>query len=204
MFTSYLTGFTLMATLIMPIGMQNAFVLNQGIKRQHHLLVASFCSLSDAFFMSIGVWGGAKLLSSSPWLLQTIGILGSIFMSYYGFTCLKAAIKKDQLDLESEQHGSLKTVLLACAAFTFFNPHVYIDTIVILGGFAANLQHDQLPWFTVGGVTASIVWFFSLALLGKKLSPFLAKPKSQQIINFAIAIMMWVLAAYLIHFIFYQ
>lgn len=204
MFTSYLTGFTLMATLIMPIGMQNAFVLNQGIKRQHHLLVASFCSLSDAFFMSIGVWGGATLLASTPWLLNSIGILGVIFMSYYGYTCFRAALNKQQLQLKSKHHNSLKTVLLACAAFTFFNPHVYIDTIVILGGFAANLQQSELPWFTIGGVTASIVWFFSLALLGQKLSPFLAKPRSQQIINFVIAIMMWVLAAYLIQFIFYQ
>lgn len=200
--SSYFTGFSLMLTLIMPIGMQNAFVLNQGIKRQHHLTVAGFCSLSDAFFMSIGVWGGAKLLASSPWLLQSIAILGAAFMFYYGYSCFKAAINKAQLQLESEGHGSLKTVLLACAAFTFFNPHVYIDTIVILGGFAANLAEQQLPWFTIGGISASILWFFSLALLGHRLSPILAKPRCQQVINLLIAIMMCLLASYLLAFVF--
>lgn len=201
MFSTYFTGMTLMATLIIPIGMQNAFVLNQGIRRQHHLFVASFCSVADAVFMSLGVWGGAKIFTAYPWLLTGIGVLGAIFMLYYGFLSFKSAFSGgNYLTNESKNH-SFKAIVLACCAFTILNPHVYIDTIVILGGFAANLTADQRPWFVFGGVSASFIWFFGLSLLGQKLAPILSKPKSQQIIDFVIAIMMWVIAAYLLYYV---
>lgn len=190
-----------MATLIMPIGMQNAFVLNQGIKRQHHVFVASFCSIADAIFMSIGVWGGAKIFNAYPWLLLSIGILGAMFMSYYGFLCFKSALKGGNEISPDAKNRNFKSIVLACCAFTILNPHVYIDTVVILGGFAANLTAEQRPWFVFGGVSASFIWFFSLALLGQKLAPVLSKPKSQQVIDFVIAVMMWVLAGYLLHYV---
>ncbi len=190
-----------MATLIMPIGMQNAFVLNQGIRRQHHLFVATFCSLADAIFMSVGVWGGAKVFTTFPWLLTSIGILGAIFMFYYGSLCFKSAFAGgNHLQIDSKSR-SFKAIVLACCAFTILNPHVYIDTIVILGGFAANLTADERPWFVFGGVSASFIWFFGLSLLGQKLAPILSKPRSQQIIDFVIAIMMWVIAAYLLYYV---
>ena len=202
MLNTYFTGMSLMATLIMPIGMQNAFVLNQGIRRQYHLFVASFCSFTDVIFMSVGVLGGAKLFNAYPWLLTTIGITGAIFMAYYGFLCFKSALSNaHHTQLKGAQYPHFKGVLLACFAFTILNPHLYIDTIVILGGFAANLTPEQRPWFVFGGVSASFIWFFSLALLGAKLAPVLAKPKSQRIINFVIAIMMWILAVYLLHYV---
>lgn len=202
MLSTYFTGLTLMATLIMPIGMQNAFVLNQGIRRQHHLFVASFCSITDAIFMSAGAWGAATLFTAYPWLLLCIGIFGALFMIYYGFLCFKNALNsKHYTQLKSSQYPHFKGVILACCAFTILNPHLYIDTIVILGGFAANLTSEQRPWFVLGGVSASFIWFFSLALLGAKLAPVLAKPKSQRIIDFVIAIMMWLLAAYLLHYV---
>ncbi|MBB1273045.1 LysE/ArgO family amino acid transporter [Psychromonas sp. SR45-3] len=201
MLSTYFTGLTLMATLIMPIGMQNAFVLNQGIKRQFHLFVASFCSIADAVFMSAGVWGGAKVFNAYPWLLTSIGVIGSLFMGYYGFLCFRSAFKGKNNLTTDNKNRSFKAILIACCAFTILNPHVYIDTIVILGGFAANLTADQRPWFVLGGVSASFIWFFSLALLGQKLAPILSKPKSQQIIDIVIAILMWVLAAYLLYYV---
>jgi len=202
MLSTYITGLTLMATLIMPIGMQNAFVLNQGIKRQHHLFVAAFCSIADVFFMSIGVWGGAKLFTTYPWLLMGIGILGAIFMAYYGFLCFKSAFKGGNTLTTDTKTRSFKAIVFACCAFTILNPHVYIDTIVILGGFAANLTAEQRPWFVFGGVSASFLWFFSLALLGQKLAPILSKPKSQQVIDLVIGTMMWILALYLLRYVF--
>jgi len=190
-----------MATLIMPIGMQNAFVLNQGVKRQHHLFVAGFCSIADVIFMSAGVWGGAKVFNAYPWLLTGIGVLGAIFMGYYGFLCFKSAFQGGSDLTTDSKKRSFKAIVLACCAFTILNPHVYIDTIVILGGFAANLTAEQRPWFVFGGVSASFIWFFGLALLGQKLAPILSKPRSQQIIDFVIASMMWVLAVYLLQYV---
>lgn len=198
MLTSYFTGLTLMATLIMPIGMQNAFVLNQGVRKQHHLTVAAFCSLSDAFFMSMGVWGGAKLFSTYPVLLYGISVLGAVFMLTYGWQCLSRAKKGSSGIDSSKKMKNLKMIMLTCAAFTFLNPHVYIDTIVILGGFAANLSNEEKPMFVIGGISASFLWFFSLALLGEKLAPILANPIAQRILDTVIGVMMWILALYLL------
>lgn len=198
MFTSYFTGLTLMATLIMPIGLQNAFVLNQGIKKQHHLFVAAFCGLSDALFMSIGVWGGAKFFAAYPWLLITITIVGSLFMMVYGWQCLQRA-RKGEGGIETDnKQRSFKMVVLACCAFTFLNPHVYIDTIVIVGGFAANLSIEARPYFVLGGISASFLWFFCLALLGAKFAPVLSRAKAQRIIDSLIGLMMWGLAVFLL------
>ena len=204
MLASYFTGLTLMATLIMPIGMQNAFVLNQGVRKQYHLSVAAFCSLSDAFFMSIGVWGGAQLFSAYPILLYGISILGAGFMLTYGWQCLLRAKKGSSGIDNSKKMKNLKMIMLTCAAFTFLNPHVYIDTIVILGGFAANLSHEEKPMFVIGGISASFLWFFSLALLGQKLAPILAKPLAQRILDTVIGVMMWTLALYLLKSVFLE
>lgn len=198
MLTTYFTGLTLMATLIMPIGLQNAFVLNQGIRKQHHLFVAAFCAFSDAFFMSVGVWGGATIFSAYPWLLMTITLLGSLFMIFYGLQCLLRAIKSAGAIESDNKPRSFKMILFACCAFTFLNPHVYIDTLVILGGFAANLLAEQRPWFVLGGVSASFIWFFSLALLGSKFAPILSSVKAQRIIDSLIGIMMLLLAGFLL------
>lgn len=202
MFATYFTGLTLMATLIMPIGLQNAFVLNQGIRKQHHLFVASFCGLSDALFMSIGVWGGARVFSAYPWLLITITVVGSLFMIVYGWQCLQRARKGGGAIEADDQQRNFKMILLACCAFTFLNPHVYIDTIVILGGFAANLTLEQRPYFVLGGISASFLWFFTLALLGAKFAPILSSRKAQRIIDTLIGLMMWGLAGFLLFNIF--
>jgi len=201
MLTSYFTGLSLMATLIMPIGMQNAFVLNQGIRKQHHLLVAGFCSLSDVLFMSLGVWGGARLFAAYPWLLYSISILGALFMMFYGWQCLCRAKKGNNRIDKGENMRNLKAIILACCAFTFLNPHVYIDTIVILGGFAANLSAAERPMFVAGGISASFLWFFSLAMLGAKFAPVLSNPSAQRIIDALIGIIMFALAVYLLIFV---
>lgn len=198
MLLTYFTGLTLMATLIMPIGLQNAFVLNQGIRKQHHLFVAGFCGLSDALFMSIGVWGGATLFSAYPWLLMAITLLGALFMMVYGWQCLQRAYQgAGSIETDNTQR-SFKMVLLACCAFTFLNPHVYIDTIVILGGFAANLAVDERSYFVLGGISASFLWFFGLALLGAKFAHVLSSARAQRLIDTLIGVMMWVLAIYLL------
>ena len=198
MIATYFTGLTLMATLIMPIGLQNAFVLNQGIRKQNHLFVATFCAFSDVLFMCIGVWGGATLFSAYPWLLLTITLLGSVFMMVYGAQCfLRAWHGGGSIETDNTQR-SFKVIVLACCAFTFLNPHVYIDTVVILGGFAANLLAEQRPFFVLGGISASFIWFFSLALLGAKFAHILSSSRAQRIIDSLIGVMMWGLALFLL------
>jgi len=198
MFATYFTGLTLMATLIMPIGLQNAFVLNQGIRKQHHLFVAAFCGFSDAFFMFVGVWGGAKIFSAYPWLLISITVVGALFMMVYGLQCLQRARKgAGGIETDNKQR-SFKMIVLACCAFTFLNPHVYIDTIVIVGGFAANLTLDERPYFVLGGISASFLWFFCLALLGAKFAPLLSRARVQSIMDSLIGLMMWGLAGFLL------
>ncbi len=189
-----------MATLIMPIGMQNAFVLNQGVRKQYHLLVAAFCALSDAFFMCLGVWSGAKLFSAYPWLVDSMTLLGALFMFIYGGQCLYRVKQGNSAIDNGNKRHSLKAIILACSAFTFLNPHVYIDTIVILGGFAANLATEEKPMFVAGGVSASFLWFFSLALLGEKLAPLLSSTVAQRVVDTLIGLMMWILAIYLLKF----
>ncbi|PKG37830.1 LysE/ArgO family amino acid transporter [Psychromonas sp. Urea-02u-13] len=198
MLTTYFTGLTLMATLIMPIGLQNAFVLNQGIRKQHHLFVASFCAFSDVLFMCVGVWGGATLFSAFPWLLMAITLLGATFMLVYGAQCLHRAVKGGGAIESDSKQRSFKMIVLACCAFTFLNPHVYIDTIVILGGFAANLLLEERPWFVLGGISASFLWFFGLALLGSKFAHILSSVKAQRIIDTLIGLMMCALAGFLL------
>lgn len=198
MLTTYFTGLMLMITLIMPIGLQNAFVLNQGIRKQHHLFAATFCSVSDAVFMSIGAWGGATVFTAYPWLLMTVTVLGSLFMIVYGWQCLQRAFYGSGVIETDNKQRSFKMIVMACCAFTFLNPHVYIDTIVILGGFSANLSPEQRPFFVLGGVSASFIWFFSLALLGAKFAVVLSSVKAQRIIDSLIGLMMWVLAGFLV------
>ncbi|WP_022941161.1 LysE/ArgO family amino acid transporter [Psychromonas hadalis] len=194
MVTTYFTGLILMATLIMPIGLQNAFVLNQGIRKQHHLFVATFCAFSDVLFMCVGVWGGARVFTAYPWLLVSITLLGALFMMVYGWQCLQRAMRGGGVIETDKKQRSFKMIVLACCAFTFLNPHVYIDTIVILGGFAANLVAEQRPFFVLGGISASFIWFYSLALLGAKFAPLLSRAKVQRIIDSVIGVMMWGLA----------
>jgi L-lysine exporter family protein LysE/ArgO len=198
MITTYFTGLTLMATLIMPIGLQNAFVLNQGIRKQHHLFVATFCGLSDALFMSVGVWGGASVFSAYPWLLLTITLLGSLFMMVYGWQCLLRAWQGGGSIETDNKKRSFKMIVFACFAFTFLNPHVYIDTIVILGGFAANILIEERLYFVLGGISASFIWFFGLALVGAKFALTLGSVKAQRIIDTLIGVLMWVLALFLL------
>ncbi|MEI6897586.1 MAG: LysE/ArgO family amino acid transporter [Psychromonas sp.] len=198
MLVTYFTGLMLMATLIIPIGLQNAFVLNQGIRKQHHIFVATFCGFSDVFFMCIGVWGGATLFASYPWLLISITLFGALFMIVFGGQCLLRAVKGMGGMIADNKQRSFKMVLLACCAFTFLNPHVYIDTLVILGGFAANLSIQERPYFVLGGITASFTWFFSLALLGAKFATVLSSARAQRILDTLIGLMMWGLAGFLL------
>ena len=184
MLAVYLHGFILSAAMILPLGPQNVFVMNQGIKRQHHLMSASLCALSDIILICAGIFGGSALLSRSPLLLALVTWGGVAFLMWYGWGALMAAWRGGGVasSATSVTQGRWR-ILVTLLAVTWLNPHVYLDTFVVLGSLGGQLLPDIRPWFALGAVTASIVWFFALAFLAAWLSPWLNRPVAQRIIN---------------------
>ncbi|MGF1718598.1 LysE family transporter [Vibrio kyushuensis] len=183
------------AAMIIPIGAQNAFVLNQGIKKQHHLIVAMICATCDAFLVFGGIFGGSKLLAASPLALSIITYAGVLFLTFYGLTSLYRAWQSQTDTMKTNQaFMSRKVVISATLAVTLLNPHVYLDTFVVLGSIGASYaQPDRLP-FALGIVAASFFWFFSLSTIAAKMAPILNQPKVQQVIDALIGIIMLFIA----------
>lgn len=194
-----LQGFGLGATMIIPIGAQNAYVLNQGIKRQHHLTTAITCSLLDAVFISLGVFGGGALLSQNETLLAAVTLGGIAFLTIYGALALKSAFR-DPTKQENAQHvlaRGRRTVILGALAVTVLNPHLYLDTVVILGSIGGQFEGQDRISFAIGTIMASFAWFHTLSFGAAKLGPTLSKPKVKKGIDILIAIMMFTIAALL-------
>ncbi|EME9804203.1 amino acid transporter [Vibrio alginolyticus] len=191
-----LQGFGLGASMIIPIGAQNAYVLNQGIKRNHHLTTATICSVLDMIFISLGIFGGGTILSQNEILLTSVTLGGIAFLSFYGLLSLKSAFKPES---ESESKGEIvargrRTVILGALAVTVLNPHLYLDTVVILGSIGGQFEgHDRIA-FALGTIMASFVWFYTLSIGAAKLGPTLSKPKVKKTIDIAIAMMMFTIA----------
>nr|WP_214651864.1 LysE/ArgO family amino acid transporter [Vibrio anguillarum] len=182
--------------MIIPIGAQNAYVLNQGIKRNHHLTTATICSLLDVIFISLGIFGGGALLSSNEILLTSVTLGGVAFLSFYGFISLRSAFTStstNESDGEVIARGK-RTVILGALAVTVLNPHLYLDTVVILGSIGGQFEgHDRIA-FALGTMMASFVWFYSLSIGAAKLGPTLSKPNVKQGIDMAVAAMMFSIA----------
>ena len=189
-------GFVLGASLIMPIGAQNAYVLSRGIRRQHHLLVASLCLFCDLVLIGIGVFGGGRWLGSVP-LLQTLLTWGGVaFLLLYGGRSLLTAWRGGSRSMQTENGpDGRREIILTTLVVTLLNPHVYLDTVMILGSVAAQLAHQEQSGFALGAVLASTVWFYGLALLAARLSPWLARPAVQRGIDVLIGLLMWSVAS---------
>nr|WP_306431743.1 LysE/ArgO family amino acid transporter [Vibrio diabolicus] len=182
--------------MIIPIGAQNAYVLNQGIKRNHHLTTATICSILDMIFISLGIFGGGAILSQNEILLTSVTLGGIAFLSFYGLLSLKSAFKSDS---DSESKGEVvargrRTVILGALAVTVLNPHLYLDTVVILGSIGGQFEgHDRIA-FALGTMMASFVWFYTLSIGAAKLGPTLSKPRVKKGIDIAVAVMMFTIA----------
>ncbi|MCW9685681.1 arginine exporter ArgO [Proteus mirabilis] len=195
MLTTFFQGFLLSAAMILPIGAQNAFVLQQGSKKQYHLMSAFLCALSDVILISGGVFGGSALLSQSEYLLLLITWGGVAFLLWYGWNAFKTAFTKEiELSQHKNQVKSRWRVIVTLVAVTWLNPHVYLDTFVVLGSIGGQLSAELRPWFTFGAVFASISWFFALSLLAAWFSPILSQVTAQRIINFFVGCVMWFIA----------
>ena len=192
-------GFVLGASLIMPIGAQNAYVLSRGIRRQHHLLVAGLCLFCDLVLIVIGVFGGGRWLGSVP-LLQSLLTWGGVaFLLLYGGRSLLTAWRGSSRSLQAENGpDGRREIMLTTLAVTLLNPHVYLDTVMILGSVSTQWPSAALPMFALGAVLASMIWFYGLALLAAHLSPWLARPAIQRLIDGLVGSIMWVIALLLL------
>lgn len=183
------------AALILPLGPQNAFVMNQGIRRQFHIMTAALCTLSDVLLICAGIFGGSALLMQSPWLLALVTWGGVAFLLWYGFGALKTALGStiELANAEAMRHGRWR-IIATMLAVTWLNPHVYLDTFVVLGSLGGQLDAEPKRWFALGTVSASFLWFFSLALLAAWLAPRLRTVQAQRVINTLVGLVMWFIA----------
>lgn len=183
------------AALILPLGPQNAFVMNQGIRRQYHIMTALLCTLSDVVLICAGVFGGSALLMQSPWLLALVTWGGVAFLLWYGFGALKTAFSHNPelADAQTLRQGRWR-IIATMLAVTWLNPHVYLDTFVVLGSLGGQLEAEPRRWFALGTVSASFLWFFALALLAAWLAPRLRTARAQRVINTLVGLVMWLIA----------
>ncbi|KAA8696494.1 LysE/ArgO family amino acid transporter [Pseudomonas syringae pv. tagetis] len=197
MWQSYLNGLLIAAGLIMAIGTQNAFVLAQGLRREHHVPVALLCIVCDAILVAAGVFGLANVLAQNPTLLAVARWGGVLFLSWYGLQALRRACSRQSLEHSAATaRKSLRTVLLSALAVTLLNPHVYLDTVLLIGSLGA--QQAAPGAYVAGAASASLLWFSSLALGAAWLAPWLARPATWRILDVMIAIMMFSVALQLI------
>ncbi|WP_461640502.1 LysE/ArgO family amino acid transporter [Leucobacter sp. BZR 635] len=180
----------------MAIGAQNAFVLRQGIRREHVLPVVLICGLTDALLETLGVAGIGLVIERAPVLLEVVRWGGVAFLVWYAWSAGRRALRPDVLvAAEGGEPRPLKSVVLACLAITYLNPHVYLDTMVLMGSIG-NAQGDPARWwFAAGGALASIGWFFVLGYGARALTRFFATPRSWQILDGVVAAVMLVIAA---------
>ena len=170
----FLQGFFLQASLILALGAQNIFVLNSGLKKERHLLVAGLSSLCDTLLIFIGVLGVASIFIQIPLLKISLGILGVIFLFYYGILKIKETKSGVAIDLEGTPKSEKKKVIMQTLGFSLLNPHVYLDTVVLIGGYSAKFYNlTERFYFGIGASVFSTIWFFSLVILASFSSRFL-------------------------------
>ncbi|ATY83334.1 amino acid transporter [Aeromonas veronii] len=199
MLATTLQGFTIGLAMIIPIGAQNAFVLSRGIHRNHHLLTATLCSFCDLTLIAIGVFGGANVLAASPLGMALLTWGGVLFLGWFGGRSLLSAWRgKGEGLADSAQQMGAKSVLAMTLGVTLLNPHVYLDTLMLLGSLGSQVSESLRPAFAAGAMLASLVWFYSLALGAAALAPWLARGRVQQGIDLLVGIIMLSLAVQLV------
>ncbi len=195
--TAATTGFALGLGLILAIGAQNAFVLRQGLRREHVLAVVMTCAVSDAVLIATGVAGFGWLATEVPWLRPVMTWGGAAFLVVYGALSFRAALMPGALRAAGEGGGTLRGAVLTCLALTWLNPHVYLDTVVLLGSVSAQYRGQGLA-FGGGAVTASFVFFFSLGYGARLLAPVFARPMAWRVLDVGVGVVMWAIAAKLL------
>jgi L-lysine exporter family protein LysE/ArgO len=191
-----LVGFLASFTLIAAIGAQNAFVLRQGIRGEHVLTVVAVCTVSDIVLISAGIAGFGALINAHPSVVDIAKFGGAAFLVGYGLLAARRAWRPSSLTPSESAPARLLQVVVTCLALTFLNPHVYLDTVVLLGALA-NEHRDERWLFGIGAVTASAVWFFSLGLGARRLAGLFATPLTWRILDGLIAVTMITLGVWI-------
>ena len=192
MINSIIAGFALGGGLIVAIGAQNAFVIRQGVLNQHIFWVSLFCALSDTILIWAGTFGLGILLQQMPLLIPVMTYGGAAFLFWYGIKASRRALKPKGLSEDGKTTSNLFMALATCAAFTWLNPHVYLDTVVLVGSIANARPQGEQAAFALGASLASFAWFFAIGYGAKALRGPLSKPIVWRFIDAAIAfIMIW-------------
>ena len=187
-----LSGFSIGLSLILAIGAQNAFVLKQGLLRKHVFLVCLICALSDAILITLGVMGFGEIVLAYPWIELFSKYAGAFFLISYGLISLYSSAKNTHnLRPSKDSKDSVSSTVITCLAFTWLNPHVYLDTVIMLGSISTQFSETHL--FGLGAITASFAFFFSLGFGASKLTSYFEKPRTWQILEVCIGATMIIL-----------
>ena len=190
MTTTWLAGFALGLSLILAIGAQNAFVLRQGLRGEHVLLVCLTCAASDALLIALGVAGFGAIVERAPWIEPAFRLGGAAFLIVYGLRALASAARgSGALEAAGRAATSWRRALATCLAFTWLNPHVYLDTVVLLGSVSTRYA-GQRPAFAFGAVTASFVFFLTLGYGARLLQPVFARPLAWRVLDVLVGLVM--------------
>ncbi|WP_322099200.1 MULTISPECIES: LysE/ArgO family amino acid transporter [unclassified Haematospirillum] len=197
---AFTQGLALSLGLIVAIGAQNAFVLRQGLRREHMGSVVLFCATADAVLITAGVMGMAEALGNRPALAHALALAGSAFLLVYGWQALRRARLSQALRADTGGAGLGRGAALAqAAAFTFLNPHVYLDTVLLVGSIGAQHPSSLQIWFIAGACVASMIWFVSLGFGARWLAPWFARPVAWRFLDAFVGVTMLTIAGLLIH-----
>lgn len=195
---AFVNGFFMSLVLIVAIGAQNAYVLRQGLRREHVSAVVLFCAASDAILITAGVAGMAQALKGRPAVATALAGLGALFLGAYGLRALWRARQPGALQAKAQGVSLSRTAVLAQAAgFTLLNPHVYLDTVLLVGSTGAQYGGALKAWFVAGSAIASALWFSALGFGARWLAPVFARPRAWQMLDALIGGTMLLLAALL-------
>jgi len=202
--TPALAGFVTGGSLIVAIGAQNAYVLRQGLLRHHVAAVVAVCAVSDIVLISAGVSGVGAVVDRAGWLVDVLRWFGVAFLLWYAAGSLRRAFRPESLTSDGAIREPRRTVVGKAVALTWLNPHVYLDTVLLIGSIAATHSHvsdqplDGRWWFAIGAVVASLVWFSGLGFGARMLAPLFARPRAWQVLELLIAATMLLIAVKLV------
>lgn len=198
----YLKGFIVTISLIVAIGAQNAYVLKLGLLRQYVLVAVVICTFSDFLLISAGVLGLGYFIKGNQLLINSIAIIGIIFLTIYALLSFKSALKNESMKIDDEiKTNPLKKVITMLLVFTYLNPHTYLDTVLLIGGIGANIEDNMKIFFLLGAVSASGAWFTLLGFGARLLIPIFKKPITWKILDISIGFLMLYIAYSLIELI---
>jgi L-lysine exporter family protein LysE/ArgO len=201
----FVQGALISGGLIIAIGAQNTFILRQGLLGQKVLYACAVCFICDAILITLGILGVGTILQKSPFFLNSLAMSGAIFLYWYGCNSFIRAYKGNShihIEQGRGKEQSLAKLMLTTLAITLLNPHVYLDTLVIIGGIGGTLGSEEKRWFLLGSILASFIWFFGLGYASKKLIPFFENSKTWVVLDALIGLVMCWIATGLVVFVY--